>query len=239
MILFPAIDLYNGNCVRLEKGAFDSVKIYNESPLLVAQQYEFEGARWIHIIDLNGAETGNNMNLDVIKDISEKTNLKIQVGGGIRSLEKIEKLLNLGVTRVILGSFAVNNMEQLKELIKVYDEKIIVSVDSKDGYVRVNGWQNKTALKTIPFCKTLQEIGVKTIVYTDISKDGMMSGPNFKDYIDLSKDTTLKLIASGGVSSYSDVKELNTMKIYGAIVGKALYINEVTVKGMIQCLQEE
>ena len=239
MKLFPAIDLYNEQCVRLQKGEFNTRVVYASNPVDVAKQYESEGATWLHVIDLNGAETGENKNLNVIKKLCDETSLKIQVGGGIRSKEKVEELLNLGVTRVILGSYAINNLKEVESLIKQYPRQIIVSVDSRKGFVTYSGWQEDSNFTTIDFCKTLESIGVETVVYTDIAKDGMMAGPNFGDYEAIGNQTTLDIIASGGVSSYNDIRILNKMNLYGAIVGKALYINKVTVKEMIECLQEE
>lgn len=239
MKLFPAIDLYNGQCVRLEKGVFETATTFSSNPLTIALTYQNEGAEWIHVIDLNGAQTGESKNIEVIKQIVQKTSLKIQVGGGIRDESKIKRLLDLGVDRVILGSYAVNDTKKLKELTKTYPNKIIVSVDSKDGFVTFKGWQETSTKTTISFCKELESVGINTIVYTDISKDGMMSGPNFDDYKEIQSHTLLNVIASGGVSSYSDIKKLKHLKLYGAIIGKALYLGKMTVKEMIRCLLDE
>lgn len=239
MKLFPAIDLYNQQCVRLQKGKFDTVTTYESDPINIAKKYEREGAKYLHVIDLNGAETGKRQNYQVIEEIIKQTNLNVQVGGGIRIEEDIDLLLELGVFRVILGSFALKELNNLDKLVKKYQDKIIVSVDSNNGFVTYNGWQNTSGYKTIDFCKKIEESGIKTIVYTDISKDGMMQGPNFEDYQMIQKNTKLDVIASGGVSSLKDVKQLNEMNLYGSIIGKALYIGEVTVKEMVSCLQEE
>jgi phosphoribosylformimino-5-aminoimidazole carboxamide ribotide isomerase len=239
MVVFPAIDLKNGNCVRLLKGDFNELTTYNSDPLSVAKRFEDEGATWLHVIDLDGAQTGTNKNLEVIKELCENTNLNIQVGGGVRDLEKIGLLLSYGVKRVILGTFALENIDKLRDVVMKYNDQVIVSVDSSNGFVTYHGWQTISQIETIEFCKKLEEIGIKTIVYTDISKDGMMSGPAFNDYLEISKFTNLEVIASGGVSSYDDLKRLNKMNLYGAIIGKALYINKVTVKECIECLLEE
>lgn len=239
MIIYPAIDLKSGNCVRLIKGDFNQETIYNNNPVEVAKQFEKSGASWIHIIDLDGAFDGNNKNIEVIKDIVLKTNLKIQFGGGIRDTKKIRMLLNIGVSRVILGTFAITNFDDIAPLIKEFPDRIIVSVDSKNGYVTYNGWQNNTVLKTIDFCKKIESSGCKTIVYTDIAKDGMMQGPNFDDYKMLKDNTNLEVIASGGVRDCSDVITLRDMFVEGAIIGKALYINNVTLEEVFSCLQEE
>jgi phosphoribosylformimino-5-aminoimidazole carboxamide ribotide isomerase len=239
MKLFPAIDLYNQQVVRLEKGKFNTVTVYNNNPLKVAQTYQKEGATWLHVIDLNGAETGENTNFTIIKQLVENTDLKIQVGGGIRSTKRIKDYLEIGVSRVIIGSFAVKNIELLDELFKEYPSQIVVSVDSDKNKVTYSGWQDTSEYTTLEFCQLLESKGAKTIVYTDIAKDGMMQGPNFQDYELLSNNTSLDIIASGGVSSYDDIKQLNAMTLYGAIIGKALYIDKMTVKETLLCLQEE
>lgn len=239
MKLFPAIDLYNKKCVRLQKGKFDTVTVFENNPLEVAKKYQEEGAKYLHIIDLNGAQTGKRMNVEVIKEIITNTSLKVQVGGGIRTLEDIDLLLSIGVFRVILGSYALKEIDTLETVTKKYKEQVIVSVDSNNGYVTYSGWQEVSKYETIQFCKLLEEKGVQTIVYTDISKDGMMEGPNFDDYKRIMNETSLDVIASGGVSSYKDVLELSKMKMYGSIIGKALYVGQMTVKEMVMCLQEE
>ena len=239
MIIFPAIDLMNGQVVRLKQGDFNRKTTYDNNPLKIAKSYENSGATWLHVIDLDGAKTGEQQNDDVIKTLCENTSLNIQVGGGIRSVKRIETLLNLGVARVILGTFAIKEVDVLSSLTKQYPNQIIVSIDAKDGYVTYHGWQETSALTTIDFCQQLTDAGIKTIVYTDIAKDGMMAGPNFDDYQRLSNETDLNVIASGGVSSYGDIKQLAKMDIYGAIIGKALYTNTVTVKEAIRCSQDE
>ena len=239
MIIFPAIDLKNGACVRLEQGDFTTSTVYRLNPLDVAKEYENDGASWLHIIDLDGAETGQGQNLETIKSIIANTNLNIQVGGGIRSKETILQLLDAGVTRVIVGTYALQQPLELQELLRQYPNQIIVSIDSKDGFVTYNGWQNQSTKTTLEFSKELEQLGVQTIVYTDISKDGMMQGPNLNDYQLLSIQTSLNIIASGGVSSYEDLATLRQMNLYGAIIGKALYINKISLKEAIQCSQNE
>lgn len=239
MTIYPAIDLKRGKCVRLEKGNFEKETIYRNNPLEVAQEFEKSGASWIHIIDLDGAYDGNNKNIEVVKDIIKKTNLRIQFGGGIRDTAKIKTLLDCGISRVILGTFAMTNLIDVKNLVEEYPNRIIVSVDSYKGFVTYNGWQTKTKIKTIDFCRQLESIGIKTIVYTDIEKDGMMQGPNINDYKMLSNQTTLSIIASGGVRDCNDIKDLQQTQTGGAIIGKALYINNVTLEEVFQCLQEE
>ena len=239
MIIFPAIDIKNKQCVRLTQGDFGQKTAYTIKPLEAALSYQKQGATWLHIIDLDGAESGVNKNQEVIQEIIKNTNLKIQLGGGIRSKEKIEELLELGVNRVIVGTYAIDMFDELKELVSTYQNRIIVSLDSKDGYVTKNGWQTTTDIKTTDFINTLASIGVDTVVVTDIAKDGMMIGPNFEQLIYLNNNTCINIIASGGVSSISDVKELQSNNLYGAIIGKALYIKALDLKEAIRCSQDE
>lgn len=239
MIIFPAIDLYNKEVVRLTKGKFDSVKMYDSNPLSIAKQFEQQGATWLHIIDLNGAQNGTTTNQEIIKEIISKTNLSIQVGGGIRSIEKIEEYIALGVSRVILGSFAVQNMDLLPLIMDRFKEKVIVSVDSLKGKVTYTGWQDTSEYTTLEFCQRLEQSGVTTIVYTDIDKDGMLEGTDVDTIIDIQNNTSLNVIASGGVTTMSDIKALVSNKTYGAIIGKALYENKLDLQEVIVCSQEE
>ncbi|MEC9485320.1 MAG: 1-(5-phosphoribosyl)-5-[(5-phosphoribosylamino)methylideneamino]imidazole-4-carboxamide isomerase [Candidatus Izemoplasma sp.] len=238
MIIFPAIDLMGGNVVRLQQGDFKEKTIYSSKPVEIAKAYEKAGATWLHVIDLDGAKTGSQKNDAVVKTIIANTSLKLQVGGGIRSVKRIETLLNMGVNRVILGTFAIKEMALLPSLTKRFSDQIIVSIDAKDGYVTYHGWQETSAKRTIDFCQDLSQAGIKTIVYTDIAKDGMMAGPNFNDYQILSEKTNLNVIASGGVSTYNDVIKLSQMDLYGAIIGKALYTEDISIKEAILCSQD-
>lgn len=234
MIIFPAIDIKDGNCVRLKQGKFDELDIYFDNPVEVAKNWEDKGAKFIHIVDLDGAKDGKSKNFDIIKNIAETVKVPIQVGGGIRTEEAIKTLLEAGVNRVILGTAAVNDENFLREMTKKYNEKIVVSVDAKDGIVAIDGWVNLSSLKSTDFVRTLDEIGVKTIVYTDIAKDGMMEGPNFNIYKEVSEISSIDVIASGGVSSIEDVKKLKSMDIYGAIIGKALYIDSIKLEEALE-----
>ena len=223
MIIFPAIDIKDNNCVRLLQGNFDEVSVYGNDPGLMAQRWEREGARFIHIVNLNGARGEGNTNDVSIKNILNSIHVPIQVGGGVRDRNRVKELLDLGVNRVIVGSMAIEDKKLLKDLVNEHKEKIVVSIDAKDGKVAVNGWEEISDVDSIDLCKELELIGVKTIVYTDISKDGMLIGPNFDIYEKLSKYTSLDIIASGGITSTDDIKKLKEMNIYGAIIGKALY----------------
>ncbi|MCC3868303.1 1-(5-phosphoribosyl)-5-[(5-phosphoribosylamino)methylideneamino]imidazole-4-carboxamide isomerase [Terrisporobacter mayombei] len=230
MIIFPAIDIKDNKCVRLLQGDFNKVNIYGDDPSQMAKKWEEKGAEFIHIVSLNGARGEGNVNDESIKKILQSVNIPIQIGGGIRDEKRIKDLLVMDVNRVIIGSMAVKNKELLKDLVKKYKEKIVVSIDAKNGKVAIEGWEEVSSLDSIELCKELEEIGVKTIVYTDISKDGMMFGPNFNIYEKLSKETSLDIIASGGVTTLEDVKKLNLMNLYGAIIGKSLYENKIELK---------
>jgi phosphoribosylformimino-5-aminoimidazole carboxamide ribotide isomerase len=239
MIIFPAIDIKDNKCVRLSQGNFNKVKTYSNEPFDMALKWKNEGASFLHIVDLDGARSEEIINKKSIEKIAENIGLPIQVGGGIRSEEKIKSFIDMGVQRVIIGTIAVENKELLKELVSKYKEKLIVSIDAKDGKVALRGWEVISEVDSIDLCKELEEIGIKTIVYTDISKDGMLEGPNFDIYKILSQKTSLNIIASGGISSIDDIKRLKDMNIYGAIVGKALYDNKIELKEVLKCLQGE
>ncbi len=240
MIIFPAIDIKDNKCVRLTQGEFDKVNVYYDNPLEVAYKWKNEGAEYIHIVDLNGARSEFGVNTKIIEDIANNIDIPIQVGGGVRDKGKVKSLINAGVTRVILGSIAIENLNLVEELVNEYKEKIVVSIDAKDGKVAVRGWEVVSDVDSLTLCKQLEKIGVQTIVYTDISKDGMLQGPNFDIYERIAKETSLNVIASGGVTSIEDVKRLKAMNLYGAIIGKALYDKKIDFKEAQQlCLLGE
>lgn len=228
MNLFPAIDLYGGKAVRLYKGNYDEMTVYNDDPVSVAKDFEACGAKYIHLVDLEGARTGETPNLDVIKRIVSETKLFAEVGGGIRSMDTIEKYLSAGVKRVILGTAAVKNPSFLMAALLKYGEAVAVGVDIRDGMVAINGWTENSALHYTEFMERLISIGVRTVIVTDISRDGAMKGTNRSLYAELAeKFPALNVIASGGVSSPEDVKALSDMDIYGAIIGKAYYTGAI------------
>lgn len=223
MIIFPAIDIKDAKSVRLYKGLKDNQKIYFNSPLDAAKKFVDEGTKYLHIVDLDGAFEGITKNFDIIKAIASKyPEITIQIGGGIRSLETAELYLSIGL-KVIIGSKALEDMDMIKYLTSKYEDKIIVSVDCKNGYATKNGWVDTTEQKNTDIIGKLVDVGVKTFVYTDIDKDGAMSGPNFKELETINNSFDINLIASGGISTYEDVKKLESMGIYGAIIGKAIY----------------
>lgn len=239
MILFPAIDLKDQHCVRLSQGLFNQTQIYSNNPLEIAQSFAREGAEFLHVVDLNGANDDQQTNETIICELAKQLPIPIQVGGGIRTLEKAATLLNAGVNRIILGTIAIENLDLLKKLVQIYPKRIVVSIDAKQGMVATRAWKTTTTVSAIDLCRKLEEIGIDTIVYTDIEKDGMLAGPNFQMYEDLSLNTKLNIIASGGVSTKDDLIKLNQIGLYGAIIGKALYEKKLTLKEAIACLKQE
>ncbi len=234
MNIFPAIDLYEGAAVRLFKGDYNQMTVYDKNPLNIAKKFEECGAEFLHMVDLEGAKTGLTPNLETIRNIVENTSLFVELGGGIRSMETIDKYLSIGVSRVILGTAAITDEALLDEAIAKYGEKIAVGVDIKDGFVAIKGWTEKSAFTFEDFCKKMQDKGVRTLICTDISKDGAMKGTNRELYKQLSEQLDLDIIASGGVSSIDDVRALREMKLYGAIIGKAYYTGAIDLKEAIE-----
>lgn len=234
MNIFPAIDLINGQVVRLLKGDYDKVTVYGNDPLGVAKDFEAAGAEFIHIVDLDAAKDGKVHNFDIIKSICENTNLKVEIGGGIRTEEVIKQYIEAGVYRVILGTIAIKNPEFTKEMIKKYGERIAIGVDISDGLVAIHGWTEVSAVSCDELFSDLERAGAKCVICTDISKDGAMQGTNLSLYRDLSQKYSIDIVASGGVSSMEDVLALKEMNIYGAILGKALYTGAVDLAKAIE-----
>ena len=234
MNIFPAIDLVGGKAVRLFKGDYDQMTVYNENPLEVALAFEAAGAKYIHLVDLEGAKSGVPANLPTIEKIVKNTNLFVEVGGGIRTMEIAEAYLSIGVDRVILGTAAVTDEAFLKAALEKYGKKIAVGVDLKDGFVAIKGWTEKSTRTAEDFFQKMEELGVATVICTDISKDGAMQGTNRELYRELSQKFRIDLIASGGVSSIEDVQALRAMELYGAIIGKAYYIGAIDLKQAIE-----
>lgn len=238
MILFPAIDLYEGKAVRLYKGDYDQMSVYDEDPLNVVKKFEAAGATHLHVVDLEGAKTGQTHNLPVIRQILENTSLFVEVGGGVRTMETIETYLSAGVGRVILGTAAVTDPDFLARAVAQYGEKIAVGVDLRGGKVAIKGWQETTPYTWEEFCANMEKAGVGTIICTDISKDGAMVGTNRALYRTLSEKFSMNIIASGGVSTLSDVKSLRAAGLYGCIIGKAYYTGAINLAKAIQVAQE-
>ena len=234
MKIFPAIDLYDKKAVRLYKGDYNEMTVYSNNPLEIARDFENYGAKYIHIVDLEGAKDGTTPNIEIVKQIANETELFCEIGGGIRNIETVDKYINAGVDRVILGTAAVTDQEFLKQALSKYGEKIAVGVDIKDGFVAIKGWLEKSQYSCFEFCEMMQNLGVNTIICTDISKDGAMKGTNRQLYKELSEKFNVNITASGGVSSIDDIKALRQLGLYGAIIGKAYYIGAIDLKEALE-----
>ena len=234
MKIFPAIDLFGGKAVRLFKGDYNQMTVYNDNPVSVALDFKAQGAQYLHVVDLEGAKSGGTPNIETIKQIVAATDAFVEVGGGIRSLDVVEKYVSAGVKRVILGTAAVNDRAFLQEAVAAYGDKIAVGVDLKDGFVAIKGWTEKSQEEGFAFCKSMQDLGVKTIICTDVSKDGAMKGANHALYKKLKEQLDINVIASGGVSSIEDVKILKEIDVYGAIIGKAYYTGAIDLSQAIK-----
>lgn len=234
MKIFPAIDLYEGKAVRLLRGKYEDMTVYSENPPEIGEAFAKAGAEFIHIVDLEGARDGNTPNFDVVCAIKRASGCFCEIGGGIRSMDVIDKYMAAGIDRVILGTAAVKDRAFLEEAVGKYGSKIAVGIDLKDGYVAIKGWTEKTDLEAMAFCRDMQELGVTTIIVTDISKDGAMKGTNHQLYDDIRKQFGMQLVASGGVSTIEDVKRLSASGIYGAIIGKAYYTGAINLEEAIE-----
>ncbi|MBQ3137268.1 MAG: 1-(5-phosphoribosyl)-5-[Clostridia bacterium] len=234
MLILPAIDLYDKKAVRLYKGDYEQMTVYSNNPLEIARDFEKKGATFVHLVDLEGAKNGTTPNIDIVRKIADYTSLDIEIGGGIRDEETVRKYLDLGVARVILGTAAVTDSEFLERVTAKYKSSIAVGVDLKDGYVAIKGWTEKSQKTADEFFSYLSSIGVKTVICTDISKDGAMEGTNRALYKELSEKYSMDIVASGGVSSLEDIEALREMNLYGAILGKAYYIGAVDLEKAIE-----
>ncbi|MBP3437000.1 MAG: 1-(5-phosphoribosyl)-5-[(5-phosphoribosylamino)methylideneamino]imidazole-4-carboxamide isomerase [Clostridia bacterium] len=230
MNIFPAIDLYGQRAVRLYQGDYNKLTVYNDDPLSLAKQMESEGAKYLHLVDLEGAKDGTTPHLSLIKKIAAETSLFVEIGGGIRTPQTVKTYLDAGINRVILGTAAVRDRSFLENTVSLYQDRVAVGVDIKDGFIAISGWQETASLTADDFMKTLQEIGVCYVICTDISKDGAMLGTNRALYRHLSQKYDLHITASGGVSSLDDIVALNALGLYGAIIGKAYYTGALTIK---------
>ena len=239
MYIIPAIDLIDGKAVRLQKGDYDKVTVYSDAPEKVAKYFYDCGARYLHVVDLDGAKSGNADNFETIKKIIDASDLSVEVGGGIRSMDVIKLYVEAGVDRIILGTAAITSPEFLEQAVKLYGDRITVGVDIKDGMVAIKGWTELSNVSCEDFCQHLEDIGVSSVICTDISKDGMMSGTNLELYKHLNEKFSINIIASGGVSSLEDVRALKEMDMFGAIVGKAIYTGAVELSEAIKITEEE
>lgn len=234
MILFPAIDLFEGKAVRLYKGRYDQMTVYSEQPEKIADDFVRQGISHIHIVDLEGAKNGDTPNLGTVLRIKEKSGCFCEIGGGIRSLEIIRRYLDSGLDRVILGTAAVENTELLEAAVSRYGDRIAAGADIHDGHVAIRGWQVRSELPFMTFCKQMEAIGIRNLICTDISKDGAMRGTNLFLYRELSESLAIRITASGGISTLEDVRQLRAMNLYGAIIGKAYYTGAFSLKDALE-----
>ena len=238
MNIFPAIDIIDGKAVRLVRGDYNQMTVYHNDPALVAQSFAGCGANYLHVVDLEGARDGSMPNLSVVERIIQASGTFVEIGGGIRTMEAIKAYVNAGASRVIIGTAAVTDPAFLDRALDAYDDKIAVGVDIRDGMVAIKGWTELSALSCFDFCETLQKKGVSTVICTDISKDGLLSGTNVALYEEMAKRFSLNITASGGVSSLSDIRALKRIGLYGAILGKALYTGDLDLRDALQIARE-
>lgn len=234
MLIYPAIDLYEGKAVRLYKGDYAEMTVYSDNPIEIARDFETSGATHIHMVDLEGAKSGTTPNFDTVCYIKNNTNLFVEIGGGVRTMEVIDRYMAAGIDRVILGTAAVTSEGFVESAVAKYGDKIAVGIDIKDGFVAIKGWTEKSEIDAFAFAEKMQKIGVKTLICTDISKDGAMQGTNHELYRELSEKFSMQIIASGGVSSIEDVKKLRERNLYGAIIGKAYYTGAINIKEAVE-----
>ncbi len=234
MIIYPAIDIKDKSCVRLTQGSYDNMTVYEKDPVKVALKWESMGAKILHLVDLDGARDGKRINESLVRDIVNNVKIPIQIGGGIRDTEGVELYLNMGVSQVIIGTAAIKNPSWLKEMIERYDDKIVVSIDAKNGFIATDGWESISNKKALDYIKELKDLGLRRIVYTDIEKDGMLKGPNFNMYEALNKEIDIEVIASGGVTTMEDINHLKDIGLYGAIIGKALYDGKLNLEEVLK-----
>ncbi len=227
MIIYPAIDIKDGRCVRLLQGRFEDVTIYGDDPVQMASKWVSLGAKWLHIVDLDGARNQSPNNRDIILDIVKKHSVSVQTGGGIRTMEDIDQMISAGISRAILGTSAVRSPDLVKKALLKYPDKIAVGIDAKDGMVAIEGWEQVSSYKAIDFAKDIEELGCRVIIYTDIDTDGMLTGPNLKAMKEMIDSVNMEVIASGGVSSLQDLKDLKEIGASGAITGKAIYTGAI------------
>lgn len=239
MIIIPAIDIIDGKPVRLYQGDYNKKEIVAKDVLDTSKKFEYLGAQWIHLVDLDGAQKGELVNLNVIIEIAQTLSIPVEVGGGIRTFEDIKYLIDNGVSRVILGTSAMEDEKLLNKALREYGEKIAVGIDCKDGYVCGRGWLQKSSIHYIEFAKRLEKLGVKNIIVTDISKDGTLEGPNIEMLNELKKEVCMDITASGGIRDVSNIKALKEIDVYGAITGKAIYAKTLSLEEAIKVTREE
>ena len=239
MIIFPAIDIKDGKCVRLIKGDFDQMTSYDNSPIDQAKKYFQNGFNNIHIVDLDGALQGKSVNSNIVKEIVKNVKLKIQIGGGVRTIEDINSWIETGVDKIVMGTAAVEDIDLLKVACSKFKNKIAVALDVKDGFITLSGWKKHTNISALDFMKKIKNLGVSRIIYTDVNKDGTKKGPNLKDTVEISNKANIPLVISGGVSSIEDIKKiksLNNSNIEGVIVGKSIYDGDIKISDLAELI---
>jgi len=236
MVIYPAVDIRGGQCVRLTQGQYDNMTVFSQNPLEVALKFENQGASYLHVVDLDAAR-GEASNRGIIGQIAKTLSIPVQTGGGIRTMEDIEDVLKLGIERVILGTAAVKKPELVKEAVLKYPDRIAVGIDAKNRYVAIEGWEKITRIKAVEFAKYMESLGVRVVIYTDIAKDGMLSGPNLSAMEEIVLNTQLEVIASGGVTTVDDIINLNETGVKGVIIGKALYTGSIDLKEAFEAIK--
>lgn len=237
MMIFPAIDIIKGKCVRLKQGQYDKITIFSDDPVSMALQFQKAGARYLHVVDLDGAR-GEGSNREIIGNIAKSLDIPVQTGGGIRTMSDIDEILGLGLARVILGTSAVKNPDLVAEAVKKYGDRIVVGIDAKDGYVAIEGWEKTSSVKALELAAKMEALGVRTVIYTDINTDGMLAGPNIFAMKEMVSAVGMDVIASGGVASLKDILKLKETGVAGVIVGKAIYTGDVDLKKALQIANE-
>ncbi len=235
MIILPAIDIKDQKVVRLSQGKFDQMQVYGDDPVAVAKGFEATGAQYLHVVDLDGAKDGISGNSQVINDIISAVSIPVEIGGGIRTFERAEALVAMGADRIILGTVAVTDKDLTSQIAAAFPGKVAVSVDAVGGKASIKGWVCQSDVDVLDICAFMEEVGIGTLIYTDIQKDGMLCGPSFEDYIRIQKATKLNIIASGGVTTLEDVQKLKAMDVYGCIIGKAIYDGKIDLKEVLAC----
>lgn len=239
MRIYPAIDIKDGKCVRLLRGSFQDVTVYGDNPAQMAKKWEDLGGEYIHVVDLDGALKGHGVNAKAIKEICNTVNVPVQTGGGIRTMADIEAKLECGISRVIIGTKAVSDAEFVKEAVKKYDDKIVIGIDAKDGMVAIEGWEKTSEYKAVEFAKKMEDIGVKTIIYTDIATDGTLMGANVRAMQEMVENTNMDIIASGGIGNIEHIKSLISTGVEGVITGRALYTESISLPEAIKAVKGE
>ncbi len=233
MIIFPAIDIKNSTCVRLSKGDINTVEQVAQDPIETAKSFKEDGANWIHVVDIDGAFSGKRVNSEIVINIAKSSGLKVEVGGGIRTMQDIDFYIDNGVSRVILGSVALSNQQLVIDAVKKYGYKIAIGIDARNGKVAAEGWVKDSEVDYIDLARKMEKVGVKCIIFTDIARDGMLTGPNIEQLMELDKATTCNIIASGGVTNIDDIKKLRDAELYGAICGRSIYKGTLDLKEAI------